>query len=349
MKTFSLLSYTFSHFAVDFSCFWILFGRFSENVSGNEKALGFILYNFVAFGLQMVIGAYCDEHRKFHSGALGCMLVLLAVGICNFAPWAALFITALGNAFFHVGGGIDSLVNSGGKISRGGVFVSAGAMGVVLGTVAGSKTAYTEFLPVQLFEPAFLVLLGAVLCYISHKKLGAEGDTKIKGAANKKIAVGIIIALALVSVLIRSFGGTLIPMDWKGTMRLGIVSGFAAFLGKFIGGFAADIFGAKNTGVISLLLSIPFIVLGRDNMMISVIGILLFNMTMPITLAIIAEKIPKNPGIAFGLTTAALLLGVVPSFFVALGGNIALLIPAVIISAVCIFFAAGNKKSALEE
>ena len=72
-------------------------------------------------------------------------------------------------------------------------------------------------------------------------------------------------------------------------------------------------------------------------------------MTMPITLAIIAEKIPKNPGIAFGLTTAALLLGVVPSFFVSLGGNIALLIPAVIISAVCIFFAAKNKKSALEE
>lgn len=349
MKTFSLLSYTFSHYAVDFACFWILFGRFSENVQGNEQALGFIIYNFIAFGLQMVIGAYCDEHRKFPSAAIGCSMVFLAVLICPFLPWISLFVTAFGNAFFHVGGGMDSLVNSGGKISRGGVFVSAGALGVIYGSIAGSKTAYTVFLPVQLIKPAGLVLIGALLCYIAHKKLGIDGDTKIKGSANGKLAVGLVIALALISVLIRSFGGTLIPMGWKATMRLGIVSAFAAFLGKFLGGFAADIFGAKNTGVISLLLSLPLIILGRENMILSAFGILLFNMTMPITLAIIAEKLPKNPGIAFGLTTAALLLGAVPSFFVALGGNIALLIPAVIISAACIFFAAGNKKSALEE
>jgi hypothetical protein len=129
MKIFPLAAYTFSHFAVDYLCFWILFGYFSAEVSGTAaQALGFILYNFIAFGLQMVIGAYCDEHRKFPSSALGCVLVLVAVLLSPFAPWVSLVTTALGNAFFHVGGGIESLVHSGGKLYRGGVFVSAGSL-----------------------------------------------------------------------------------------------------------------------------------------------------------------------------------------------------------------------------
>ena len=80
-------------------------------------------------------------------------------------------------------------------------------------------------------------------------------------------------------------------------------------------------------------------------MIISVIGIILFNMTMPITLGICAQRLPKNPGLAFGLTTAALLIGAVPSFFAVITGKIFLLLPAVIISAICIYFSAENKKS----
>lgn len=345
MKTFSLLAYTFSHYAVDFACFWILFGSFSFSASSAEEiAVGFIIYNFIAFGLQMLIGAYCDEHRSFPAASLGCLLVFAAVMISVFSPWTALFVTAFGNAFFHVGGGIDSLVNSGGKLYRGGVFVSAGAVGVVMGTLVGGKTGFSDFNPINLLEPAGLTLVCAVLCYLAQKYCKTNGDTEIKGVANEKSAVLLVIILALVSVVIRSFGGTVIPMEWKTGPQIGLYAGYAAFLGKFIGGFAADIFGAKRAGAASLLLSLPFLILGRSDPIVSIIGIVLFNMTMPITLGIIAEKMPKNPGIAFGLTTAALLLGAVPSFFVALGGNIALLIPTVIISAVCIFIAAENKK-----
>lgn len=349
MKIFSLAAYTFSHFAVDFSCFWILFGNFSSFASSSEEiALGFIIYNFIAFGLQMIIGAYCDDNRKFPSASIGCALVFTAVLISAVFPWAAVIITALGNAFFHVGGGIDCLVNSGGKLYRGGVFVSAGAIGVVLGTLVGGKTGFSDFNPINLIEPALFVFIGTVFCYIAHKKCGMEGEATIKGSANSKAAAIAVITLALVSVIIRAFGGTLIPMEWKTGPQIGLYAGYAAFFGKFIGGFAADIFGARRTGVISLLLSLPLLILGNNSPIISLGGIVLFNITMPITLGIVAEKMPKNPGIAFGLTTAALLLGSVPSFFVSLGGNIALLIPAVLISAAAIFFAAENKKSSLE-
>lgn len=330
---------------MDYLCFWILFGYFSKEIHGNEAAFGFILYNFIAFGLQMVIGAFCDEHRKFPSSALGCALVFIAVLISYSAPWAALVITALGNAFFHVGGGIESLVHSGGKLYRGGVFVSAGALGVVLGTLSGTKTGMSDFNPVLLIEPALLAVFCAVICFIANKKFPSEEDCEISGAANEKIGIWLILGLTLLSVIIRSFGGTAIPMEWKTTMRLGLVSGGAAFLGKFLGGFAADIFGARRTGVISLLVSLPLLIFGSRNMMISVFGIVLFNMTMPITLGIAAQRLPKNPGLAFGLTTAALLLGAVPSFFALINGKTFLLVPAVLISAACIYFSAENKKS----
>ncbi len=353
MKNFSLIAYTFSHFAVDYVCLLTVmdpWGDAAEILGGIQNyALFVIVYNFLAFGPQMIFGAFCDEHRKFPAGAFGCVLVfagalcraMIPVSVPEYAfnLWAAVILVGVGNAFFHVGGGIDSLVHSGGKLSRSGVYVSSGAIGVALGIYNCDKTTGgIGFI-------AVLMMFCMVLCLIAHGRYPSEGDADINGAASEKTAIGFVIAFALVSVLIRSFGGTVIPMDWKTTAGLGLVSGFAAFAGKFIGGFAGDIFGARKTGIISLAASLPFIILGRENMFISVIGIILFNMTMPITLGIIAEKIPKNPGIAFGLTTAALLLGAAPSFFIALGGNIALLIPAVLISAVCIFFAAGNKKS----
>lgn len=348
MKIFPLAAYTFSHFAVDYLCFWILFGYFSKEIWGTEQAVGFILYNFIAFGLQMVIGAYCDEHRKFPSSALGCILVLIAVLLSPFAPWISLVVTALGNAFFHVGGGIESLVHSGGKLYRGGVFVSAGAYGVVLGTLVGSKTGMSDYNPVLLIEPALLAVFCAVICYIANKKYPSTEDCEISGTASEKAGIWIVLGLALLSVVIRSFGGTAIPMEWKTTMRLGLVSGGAAFFGKFIGGFAADVFGARRTGIVTLLASLPLVIFGSGNMFVSAAGVILFNMTMPITLGIVAEKLSKNPGIAFGLTTAALLLGAVPSFFVMLSGKIFLLVPAVFVSAVCIYFSAENKKSVLK-
>ena len=349
MKIFPLAAYTFSHFAVDYLCFWILFGYFSKEIWGTEAALGFIVYNFIAFGLQMVIGAFCDEHRKFPSSALGCVLVLAAVLLSPFVPWAALVTTALGNAFFHVGGGIESLVHSEGKLYRSGIFVSAGALGVVLGTIHGSKTGISDFIPAQLIDPVLMALFCAVICYIANKKYPNIEDCDIENTANEKVGIWIVLGLALLSVVIRSFGGTAIPMEWKTTMKLGLVAGFAAFLGKFLGGFAADLFGAKRTGIISLLASLPFLIFGSNDMIISVIGIVLFNMTMPITLGICAQRLPKNPGIAFGLTTAALLLGAVPSFFAVMSGKIYLLVPAVLVSAICIYFSAENKKIIKEE
>jgi hypothetical protein len=40
----------------------------------------------------------------------------------------------------------------------------------------------------------------------------------------------------------------------------------------------------------------------------------LFNFTMPITLVAISNTLPGRPGFSFGLTTLALIIGVIPTY-----------------------------------
>lgn len=348
MNTFSLFAYTFSHFAVDYVCLLTIldpFGSKAQLLGGTQSyALFVILYNFLAFGLQMAVGYFSDYHKRVPIGAIGCVSVLIGA-VCSansqsaLTLWTAVLFVGVGNACFHVGGGIDSLVNSNGKLSRGGVFVSSGAMGVALGIYSCGRISSGDVAVIV------LMVFCAAICFAAHKNVGVDKICSIKGVANGKLGIQSVLALALISVTIRSFGGSVIPMEWKTTAELGLLSSFGAFCGKFIGGFAADKFGAKRIGTTTLLLSLLFIIFGSKIMTISLIGVVLFNMTMPITLGICAEKLPKNPGLAFGLTTAALLIGAVPSFFAVVSGKTILLVPAVIVSAVCIFISGENKKS----
>ncbi|MEA4912934.1 MAG: hypothetical protein VB092_10045, partial [Oscillospiraceae bacterium] len=130
--------WTFSHFCVDFCCFYILYGSFIPSFQTQTAAVGILLYNSVAFGLQPLTGAYADAHHDGPVGAAGCALVLAALLLRRFV-WAALLLCALGNACFHVAGGIDALTRAGGKLYRSGVFVSAGALGVCFGALAPGR------------------------------------------------------------------------------------------------------------------------------------------------------------------------------------------------------------------
>ena len=86
-------------------------------------------------------------------------------------------------------------------------------------------------------------------------------------------------------------------------------------LGKAIGGLLIDSIGIKKTVLISTVGALPFLLLGNNIMTISLIGIMMFSMTMAITLGIIVSELKKYPGVAFGLTTLGLFLGALPIFF----------------------------------
>lgn len=305
---YSLFAYSFSHFTVDFACFYLLYALFLPVTPPAETGAGFLLYNIIAFGLQPFLGYFCDGHPTFSAGRLGIILTGMGIvlGVVQLS-WSALLLAAFGNAWFHVGGGIDSLVYGDSRLSRSGVFVSTGAVGVVLGTAAG-QAGLSLLLPLGLLLLALLVIIGIRLRPVQ------ETFHCSFSAAEPHLGY-IAAALALAAIVIRAYGGGMIPMGWKNSAFHTLLPGVFSCLGKASGGFLADRFGVKRFGFSALLLSVPLLCLGGETELISLLGIFLFNTSMPVSLCTVASLFPQNPGLAFGLTTLALLCGTVPLFF----------------------------------
>lgn len=303
--------YSLIHFIVDFSCA-ILMYRF---VAGTPAGyLCFLLYNFFAFAMQMPLGILADKlNRNSLVAMAGCVLVAISFGLAQ-VPVAATIIIGTGNALFHLGGGIDVLNISEEKLGALGVFVSPGAFGVFYGTMLGGGSGF----PVIVIPAALLASAG--LIFAAHK---AQRGAYPKNAALSLSGLGSGRALAAIACLflvvcLRSFAGLALNFSWKGVGFWGTALICAVVFGKTIGGLAADRFGLRRTAVVSLgIAALLFLLPGAP--IAGVSALLLFNMTMPITLWALAKLIPGAKGFTFGILTFGLFLGYLPVY---LGANV---------------------------
>lgn len=223
-------------------------------------------------------------------------------------------------------------------MSPAGIFVSSGAMGVALGTLC--RSGLTAVLIV-----AAAVALTWILARADAKECAEKYDyVNFRVARNGGFLL--LTGLLMAAVFVRSYAGSIMPLDWERTGWLVIGPAAASCIGKALGGMAGDWLGAGRTGVVSLLISVPLICLGSENVVLSLAGILLFNMTMPITLCGLVSLMPENPGFAFGLTTLALLVGVGITYFWAMPAELVKPVVAVltISGAACIRLSVNNRK-----
>lgn len=279
--------YAFGHFLVDFFCAYLLFSQQPEPIL-------FVIYNFCAFALQMPIGLLADMtgcNRNY--SALGSFLVML--GLLPFPILARVLLVGVGNACYHVGGGREALLADQKMIGLG-LFVSPGAIGIFLGTTLSGVSLLSILGPILLLALAALIFL---FCTYERRTYDP-----------KKPHIGNAVLMFLV-VILRSLVGMCLETPWK--VGIFVACGaVAAAAGKFLGGLVADQFGGKRTGVISLVLAaILFCV--PNSAVSGILGFLLFNMTMPITLKKAALATPGSEGFSFGLLTFALFLGYLPT------------------------------------
>ena len=339
-----LAVYSAGHLIIDFSCYVILFGYFLPASSGAQLATGFLMYNTIAFPLQMIFGRCFDRRPSRVPALIGCVLVIAGL-LLHGQPSAAVAVCAAGNALFHVGGGTDSLRYSSGRFARPGIFVAFGALGVSLGTRAGLGriSVWPVILTVLVCGLWILACCGEEEEEEELPSLGRE-----KGGSALLKAPEAVIYLCLVSVIIRSFAGYLISVPWPSEGGWFFLASICAFLGKASGGIAADRFGARLTGVVTLLLCIPLLCLGGESPVLCGLGLILFNMTMAVTAGTIYEKLPGRPGFAFGLTTLGLWLGYLPKAFgFTAAGRTWILPAAAAVSAVCLLLAAPGRRTGM--
>lgn len=156
-----------------------------------------------------------------------------------------------------------------------------------------------------------------------------------------------MIVLCVFVVAVRGYMGYGIPTSWKKTLLETVLFFCAMGLGKGLGGVLADRFGVRRTAIASTVLALPFLLAGDQLILVSLIGVLLFSMTMSITLAVLVSVLPRHPGLAFGLTTIGLFCGTAPIFFfrfTTVFANSVLIAILTVVCVVALFCAIGKDK-----
>jgi len=293
-----------------------------QYIAGTQNSYLLVLvYNFCAFAMQMPLGLIVDKlNRNPLVAVCGAIMVGAAYGLAAFfvvgaaygpvaLPTAAVLVIGTGNALFHLGGGVDVLNISERKLSALGVFVSPGALGIFLGTMLGKGNGFSA-----VFFPVALVVAAAAILIVRRAQRGSYPQNAVfslEGVNSRSVLVAI--ACLLLVVCLRSFVGLALSFPWKSIGYWGVVLLCAVVLGKTLGGFAADRLGLKKTAMLSLgaaaiLFLLPSVPVA------GVAAVLLFNMTMPITLWALARVMPGAKGFAFGLLTFALFIGFLPVY-----------------------------------
>lgn len=292
-----LCLYSAGHFWVDFSCALLLLASIYGT---GEWVLCALLYNFCAFALQMPIGLLADRMgRTAPLAALGCALAAAGWGL-NTVPVAAAITAGVGNACFHVGGGVAVLRRKINRAASLGVFVSPGAFGIYLGSLLGRQGGLPGW------AAAVGLILFALIFLLETRRTG-ESSSPQRPVPDRR-GMFVLVCCFLVVVL-RSYLGMVLSFPWK-TGGWAFVLTCALVLGKAVGGFFGDRLGMARASIFSLgPAAVLFCFSGFP--WVGTAAVFLFNMTMPITLWAAAQLLP--PGFAFGTLTFALFLGFLPA------------------------------------
>jgi MFS transporter, FSR family, fosmidomycin resistance protein len=288
------------HFFIDLLGIYLINVQF-RHLSFPSIALYFIIYNLVAFGLQPFIGFFADVKKKYLDIAvLGLVFAMVAL-LFKELGLVMILLSTLGNAMYHVGGGVLSMNLYPNKSAPAGIFVAPGAVGVFLGVYLSMISPDYGFIIVGL---ALLSCVSIFVLFDQYKL--AHSYRKIQPR------VGLLITLILFVVLTRGFVGSFLYFGWKGDLFYSVLLVISIFLGKFFGGVLGDKFGYSKIGVYGLIISVPLLIFGINQPLLGLAGAFMFNLTMAITLFLIIESLGVYKGVAFGLTTLTLVGAFIP-------------------------------------
>ena len=294
------------HMGIDFLCAFSLYRCFADRYEA------FLLYNFCAFALQMPLGILIDLWSKKSQKTMlpGMVFTVTGIALTITGSFISYIILGIGNAFFHVGGGVLTIHDDDFSDFKGrglGTFVAPGAIGLILGTLYHDTSCFAL---VRLAVSLCLLLMAFLLNRSSEERNFVADDIPFE---TNKTTTFLILACFMV-VILRSLTGMAIVFPWKTGNLITILSVICLAAGKTTGGFLSASLGMKKTVVLTLLIS-AITYAFADGMGMGLLALFTFNMTMPLTLYLLARKMRQMPGFAFGILTFGLFLGYLPVLY----------------------------------
>ena len=281
-KEVTTFAFALCHFVVDFACVSTMLCAVSRVLgeSGQDSlefvALSILLYDIVAFTLQLPVGIVLDKLDKNSYAALlsyalvgaGVLISLFPVALLE---WLAVLLLAVGNALFHSAGGLIVLNISQKHAGPSGIFIATGAIGVFLGT----QSAQMERLQIA-FSLLVLLFLCALITLVVQKVNKKYWNVHNVAFDIPKFSSNTLLAIALLSLVVA--------------------------LRSYVG-----------TAIFSLIVAATLFVPSWEVPVMGLLGVFFFNFTMSITLASLANILPNAKGTAFGLASFSLAVGALPA------------------------------------
>ena len=300
-----------AHFVVDAVCVTSVLRASPPSDGITYSALAFVLgYDLLAFAGQVPCGWMIDRLCLRRGAAVaGLILTTLTLLLGRDGGVPVLVAAGVGNALFHVGAGAMTLAGSNGHAAPAGVFVAPGALGLGLGVILGRKLSAVG---VWFFYPAIIVSLLAVLLVSTRSSAVTGGPA---GPSSRPLPELLVIAVLLsLSVAVRSLVGTVGCDGCPRSFFLLVAIPAAAFFGKLSGGFLADRLGWIDVSTVALVASAPLLAFSQGDLWIALPGLLIFQMTMPVTLVAMFRLMPGRPALGFGILCLALVGGTLPAY-----------------------------------
>ena len=320
-KEVTTFAYALCHFVVDFACVSTMLCAVSRVLGDSGQgsmevvALSILLYDIVAFTLQLPIGIALDQLDKNSYAALLSYALVGAGVILSLVPialleWPAILLLAIGNALFHSAGGLSVLNISQKHAGPSGIFIATGAIGVFLGT----QSAQMGRLQIA-FSLLVLLFLCALITLVVQKVNKKYWNVHNVSYDIPRLSSNTLLAIVLLTLVValRSYVGMVMVFPWKSEMLLLVLSILGVFAGKALGGVIADRIGFRTTAIFSLIVAATLFAPSWEIPVMGLLGVFFFNFTMSITLASLANILPNAKGTAFGLASFSLAVGALPA------------------------------------
>lgn len=276
-----------------------LIGQLAFSAEPIQAGMLALLYNGLAFGLQILIGIWAD-HLLYPQRLVAVGLLVSGLGcLLGGEPALATMLLGLGSAALHAAGGGLSIAVTPGKAFGPGLFAAPGVLGLALGSGLATQTTA----PAWLFSPLLLALAIGVSFLHPPISIRPRRVFALFQGRNESIIVLLVTAFALRSAIWTSY-----QLIYQKAGNWLLWAGVAAFLGKACGGLLADRIGQQRWGTTSLILSAPLLAL-HDTPGAFLAGVFLLQASTPVILAALGQWMPGWPATAasLGLGVAVLL------------------------------------------
>lgn len=274
----------------------LIVGRAAGTKDVLTTGLFVMVYNVLAFGIQPVWGVLGDYLRNYKYVTLtGMILVILSLFTIEFNILVSIILAGLGSSAFHAGGGGLTLLTAGESSKFAGIFASPGVLG--LGT--GALMVHFGIFPVV---PLIILLIAAAAFLMLYFRQTEIVEISMQRDIEEFEMHDFVMIMMLMIIAFNSLVWNLLNIFNAGDYAGLVIIAYAAGAGKLFGGYASEYIGYKRYLMGALITAVPFLMLGKLNIVFAAIGAFFLQSTIPLYVTTLYRFTVNKPGFSASLS-----------------------------------------------